>query len=90
MFLNTDLADEEKDCYGDCMQKAIEYFMQGKFEKAAIYHEHIIRSLKQLERLKREKEDYKRLQLILKQMEGDQQMRIITAMKLGCEYAKDQ
>jgi len=81
MFLNTDLADEEKDCYGYCMQQAIEYFMQGEFEKAAIYHENIIRSLKQLERLKREKEDYKRLQLILKQMEGDQQMAVLSAKK---------
>lgn len=57
MFLDKheEQADKEKDCYGYCMAQAIEHFAHADFEKAAIYHENIVRSLRELQALKNEK-----------------------------------
>ena len=49
-------ASREIDCYGYLMVKALGHVAKAEFAKAAVYHENIVRSLKELQRLKDEKE----------------------------------
>lgn len=74
MFLKSDQesANRELDCYGYCMSVAIEHFMNGDFEKAALYHENIIRSLHELQKMKNDKMAYDKAALIWEQIRADQ------------------
>ena len=57
MFLKSDQekANQEIDCYGYCLRKAIECKLKGEFEKAEMWHENIKRSLRELEIMKQNK-----------------------------------
>ncbi|WP_068672311.1 hypothetical protein [Oceanobacillus sp. Castelsardo] len=67
MFLKSDLerASREADCYIYCQSQAMEHSMNGNFEKAAIYHENVIRSLRELQKMKDNKEHMDKLAKIL-------------------------
>lgn len=72
MFTNADQdsARKELDCYGYLLKRAMEFFMQGDFNKAQIYHQNIIRSLDELHRLKINKEMQDEAWLLLRQIES--------------------
>jgi len=65
-------AKKELDCYGYLLKTAIELFAQGKFNKALIYHQNIIRSLDELHRMRINKEMHDEAWLLLKQIEARQ------------------
>lgn len=71
IFLESDQerASREIDCYGYLMVKAMGYMAKTDFAKAAAYHENIARSLKELQRLKTEKEFYDKVKTILKEIQ---------------------
>lgn len=60
-------ADKELDCYGYCLDRAITLFAQGNFDEAAAYHENIARSLRELARMKKAKQQEDQLRELLKQ-----------------------
>lgn len=66
-------ASKEIDCYGYLMVKAMGYMAKTEFSKAAAYHENIARSLKELQRLKTEKEFYDKVKTILKEIQEKRQ-----------------
>lgn len=74
MFLKSDQesANRELDCYGYCLNNAIENFLKGDFEGAIRQHENIIRSLYALERMKQDKKAYDKAALIWEQIRADQ------------------
>lgn len=51
-------ANQELDCYAYLMKKSIDHFILSEFGKAAAYHENIARSLRELQRLRNEKQTY--------------------------------
>lgn len=75
MFLEADQekAKKELDCYGYLLNNAIENLLNGEFSKAAIYHENIAHSLRELERMKNTKKMHDEACLLLKQIEGRRQ-----------------
>lgn len=75
MFLETDQekAKKELDYYGYLLNNAIENMLNGEFSKAAVYHENIANSLRELERMKNTKKMHDEAWLLLKQIEGKQQ-----------------
>lgn len=74
LFLKSDQekANKELDCYGYLLNKGIELFMQADFDKAAVYHENIARTLKELGRMKNKRETHDRAWFLLKQIEAEQ------------------
>lgn len=71
MFLESDqdAASREIDCYGYLMVKALGYVAKSDFAKAAAYHENIARTLKELNRLKTEKEFYVKVKELLAEIQ---------------------
>lgn len=75
LFLQEDKEREEKElnCCGYCINNANQHYRHTEFEKAAVYHENIARSLRELQSMKNKKEMMDGAWLMLKQMESDQQ-----------------
>lgn len=70
-------ADKEQQCYDYLLVEGIALYMESDFEKAAAYHENIARSLRELGRMKKEKEKLlnDRAWFLLKQMDSDRQQK---------------
>ena len=82
--VNQSQANKELDCYGYLLNKGIELFLQGDFDKAAAYHENIARSLKELGRMKKEKETTDKTWFLLKQIDSErQQKELLYNMKVN-------
>src|SRR5690606_41502377 len=67
MFLvkDQDKADNELDSYGINLNLAIESFLKGNFEDAISYHENVIQSLYELNKIKNNKRIHDKVQFIL-------------------------
>lgn len=74
MFLPGDQgqANKELDCSGYCLHKALSYYTKGQFEDAAVYFENVIRSLRELERMKKAKLQQDQAMFILGQIKARQ------------------
>lgn len=64
---------KEVDCYNYCLKIAKKHFKNGEISKAIAYHENIIRSLKEINRIKESKKLHDQAWLLLKQIESDKQ-----------------
>ncbi|WAA10816.1 hypothetical protein [Fervidibacillus albus] len=75
IFLESDQerASREIDCYGYLLVHALGAVAKTEFSKAAIYHENIVRSLRELQHLKNEKRFYEFAADLLKRIEERQQ-----------------
>lgn len=73
MFLvkDQDKADNELDSYGINLNLAIESFLKGNFEDAISYHENVIRSLYELNKIKNNKRIHDKVQFILDQIKAE-------------------
>jgi hypothetical protein len=79
-----DKADNELDCYGYLLINSIELFAHADFERAAAYHENIARTLKELARMKKEKQLHDEAWFLLKQIEAEQEKReLIYSLKVN-------
>jgi len=74
LFLPKDIvmAGKELDCYGYCLNKSVEHFLNADFGRAAAYHENIARSLMELQRMKEDKRVDDQARYILSQIEARQ------------------
>jgi hypothetical protein len=77
LFLDKDQvsAKKELDCYEYLLNEGLASFIEADFEKAAAYHENIVRTLKELARMKKEKEELNRAWLLFKQIDGERQQK---------------
>lgn len=73
MFLvkDQDKADNELDSYGINLNLAIESFLKGNFEDAISYHENVIQSLYELNKIKNNKRIHDKVQFILGQIKAE-------------------
>ena len=77
MFLDKhkEQAENEQDCFSYNLNLAIEQYHEGNFKKAAIYLENATRSARELNSLTNHKKADDKAWLILKQLEGNEQIR---------------
>lgn len=75
LFTKEDIAKalDEIHCSSYCMRVACRHFENNEFEKAAKYHDNIIRSLRELQRMKDKKEEDDRAWVMLRQLDSEQQ-----------------
>lgn len=75
LFLQEDKekAEKELDCCGYCINNANQHYRHTEFEKAAVYHDNIARSLRELQAMKNKKEMTEAAWLMWKQIEADRQ-----------------
>lgn len=85
LFLDMDeeRANKELDCYGDCLATGIENFMETDFEKAALEHENIARSLKELARLKERKIEMDTAAYYLNQINEEEKRRLLFHLEVN-------
>lgn len=85
MFLrsNQDEANRELDCYAYLLRNSIGFFMLGDFDKAAAYHENIVRSLKELGRMKSEKEKWDKVRDLITESESNYQKELLHKMQVN-------
>lgn len=83
------LEEDEKRCFENSLINANAEYMNKEYERASIYLENAMRSLKELVKMKKEKEEYEKALGIYKQLKGNHQQKILSAMKVGFKYAKD-
>lgn len=84
LFTKEDVAKalDEMHCSSYCMRVACTHFENNEFEKAAKYHENIIRSLRELQRMKDRKEMEDKKQQLFVQIESIHlQNRLIRRLK---------
>lgn len=67
-------AIKELDCYNYCMTMAIEYVAINRFDKASAFHNNAARSLQELEKLKKAKNQ---ADLILNQIKAEKEQMVL-------------
>lgn len=83
------LEEDEKRCFENSLINANAEYMNKEYERASIYLENAMRSLKELVKMKKEKEEYEKARLIFKELDSRTQKRIMAAMKSRCKHAED-